>query len=56
MVLEIDSVLPDNLAFIYLHFFPSSPNISHTFMICASTTQQFCLSPAIRVRHKLASR
>ena len=40
MVLETDTLLPDNLAFLYLHIFPSSHGISNILMTSASTTQQ----------------
>ena len=40
MVPETDTLLPDNLAFIYLHFFQTSHGISNILMISAQTTQQ----------------
>ena len=50
MVLGTDTLLPDNLAFIYLYIFPSSHEISNTLMISASTTHQWCFSLTIRVK------
>ena len=40
MVLETGTLLPDNLAFIYPHIFPTSHGISYILMTSASTTQQ----------------
>ena len=40
MVLETDTLLPDDLAFIFLHIFPTSHEISNILMTSATTTQQ----------------
>ena len=37
---ETDTLLPDNLAFIYLHFFQTYHGISNILMTSAQTTQQ----------------